>query len=66
MKSEPDSDSFHDRSQVFRGFPRVLDETLYQPLPPDWVIGTTDVVGSTRAIQDNRYKAVNMAGLVYD
>ena len=48
---------------VFRGFPRVMDETLYQPLPEDWVIGTTDVVGSTRAIQDNRYKAVNMAGV---
>ncbi len=63
MNSEPDSDSFYDRVPVFRGFPRVLDETLYQPLPPDWVIGTTDVVGSTRAIQDNRYKAVNMAGV---
>jgi hypothetical protein len=62
VNSQPDSDSFYDRVPVFRGFPNVMDETLYQPLPPDWVIGTTDVVGSTRAIQDNRYKAVNMAG----
>jgi hypothetical protein len=39
-----------------------VDETLYHPLPQDWVIGATDVVGSTRAILENRYKAVNMAG----
>jgi hypothetical protein len=56
------SASFYDQVPVFRGFPRIMDETLYRPLPQDWVIGTTDVVGSTRAIQENRYKAVNMAG----
>ena len=39
-----------------------MDETLYRPLPQDWVIGTTDVVASTSAIRENRYKAVNMAG----
>ena len=54
--------SFYERIPVFRGFPQVMDETLYRPLPQDWVIGTTDVVGSTRAIQEHRYKAVNMAG----
>ncbi len=63
MNSDPDSEHFYDRIPVFRGFPCVMDETLYQPLPPDWVIGTTDVVGSTRAIQENRYKAVNLAGV---
>ena len=64
MLVDPDSDSesFYDRIPVFRGFPRLMDETLYRPLPQDWVIGTTDVVGSTRAIRENRYKAVNMAG----
>ena len=51
MNSDPDSESFYDRVPVFRGFPRVMDETLYRPLPQDWVIGTTDVVGSTRAIR---------------
>lgn len=56
------SDDFYDRIPVFRGFPSVMDETLYRPLPQDWLIGTTDVVGSTRAIRENRYKAVNMAG----
>jgi hypothetical protein len=60
---DPGSEDFYDRIPVFRGFPSVVDETLYRPLPDDWVIGATDVVGSTRAIKDNRYKAVNMAGV---
>jgi hypothetical protein len=62
VNADDGSTHFYDEIPVFRGFPRIMDETLYRPLPQDWVIGTTDVVGSTRAIQDNRYKAVNMAG----
>ena len=62
MHTTSDSEGFYDRTPVFRGFPNVTDETLYRPLPPDWMIGATDVVGSTRAIEENRYKAVNMAG----
>jgi hypothetical protein len=31
-------------------------------LPDGWLIGTADIVRSTDAIADNRYKAVNMAG----
>ncbi len=56
------SASFYSQVPVFRGFPRIMDETLYRPLPEGWVIGTTDVVGSTLAIRVNRYKAVSMAG----
>lgn len=62
MDADKDSEGFYDRTPVFRGFPSVTNETLYRALPQDWVIGTTDVVQSTRAIQENRYKAVNMAG----
>jgi hypothetical protein len=39
-----------------------MDPRLFSPLPSDWVIGTADVVQSTKAIAENRYKAVNMAG----
>ncbi len=56
------SETFYDRVPVFRGFPRLMDETLYRPLPQDWLIFSADVVASTRAIRENRYKAVNMAG----
>jgi hypothetical protein len=39
-----------------------MEPTLYATLPADWTLGLADVVGSTKAIADNRYKAVNMAG----
>jgi hypothetical protein len=39
-----------------------MDPARYQPLPDDWLIGLTDVVHSTRAIEAGRYKAVNTAG----
>ena len=43
-------------------FDRIGDLHHFVPLPDDWMIGVADVVGSTRAIADGRYKAVNMAG----
>jgi Protein of unknown function (DUF3095) len=56
------SDGFYDGIPVFRGFGRVMDPALYAPLPDDWSIGVADIVESTRAIAEARYKAVNMAG----
>ena len=56
------SEPFYKSVPVFRDFTRVLDPELYKPLPDDWVIGVADVVQSTKAIRDNHYKAVNMAG----
>src|ERR1700688_833383 len=47
---------------IFDGFASVMDPARYQPLPDDWVLGLTDVVSSTKAIEERRYKAVNMAG----
>lgn len=53
---------FYASIPVFRGFSRLMDPGLYKPLPDDWLIGTADIVESTKAIADRRYKAVNMAG----
>src|SRR6202171_6401738 len=47
---------------IFDGFASVMDPARYQPLPDDWVLGLTDVVSSTKAIEEGRYKAVNTAG----
>ncbi len=47
---------------VFRGFSRLMEPALYKPVPDDWMIGVADIVESTKAIADKRYKAVNMAG----
>lgn len=55
-------DSFYASVPVFHGFASVMDPALYKPLPDDWTLGVADIVQSTRAIAQNRYKAVNMAG----
>jgi hypothetical protein len=56
------SDQFYGTILVFRGFARLMDPALYARLPSDWSIGTADIVESTKAIAQARYKAVNMAG----
>src|SRR5579864_6326153 len=56
------SDKFYSAIPVFRGFGRLMDPALYAPLPDDWSIGVADIVESTKAIAQARYKAVNMAG----
>jgi hypothetical protein len=48
---------------VINAFDRLLDDDLYQPLPPGWLVGLTDVEASSAAIRAGRYKAVNMAGV---
>jgi hypothetical protein len=55
-------DDFYEKLPLFRDFTGVMDPSRFKPLPAGWVIGTADVVQSTKAIAENRYKAVNMAG----
>ncbi|WP_424628605.1 DUF3095 domain-containing protein [Bradyrhizobium sp. SYSU BS000235] len=56
------ADDFYVRLPVFHGFSRLMEPSLYQPVPDGWLIGVADIVQSTKAIANNRYKAVNMAG----
>ena len=56
------SDTFYGHIPVFRGFGKLMDPDLYSPLPDDWSIGVADIVESTKAIANKKYKAVNMAG----
>src|SRR5205085_7576433 len=56
------TDIFYGSIPVFRGFASLMDPKLYSPLPDDWMIGVADIVESTKAIANQRYKAVNMAG----
>ena len=62
MTTPSGSDTFYGGIPVFRGFGSLMDPALYSPLPDDWSIGVADIVESTRAIAEARYKAVNMAG----
>jgi hypothetical protein len=62
MTTPQDSDTFYSGIPVFRGFASLMDPALYSPLPDHWTIGVADIVESTKAIAEARYKAVNMAG----
>jgi hypothetical protein len=53
---------FYATVPVFDRFDKVADPSVYRPLPESWWIGFTDVVHSTRAVAEGRFKAVNMAG----
>jgi hypothetical protein len=62
MTTPGGSDEFYGGIPVFRGFASLMEPSLYSPLPDDWSIGVADIVESTKAIAQARYKAVNMAG----
>ena len=62
MTTANSSDGFYGSIPVFRGFSSLMDPALYSPLPDDWTICVADIVESTKAIAQARYKAVNMAG----
>jgi hypothetical protein len=55
-------DGFYEGLVPFRAFADITDPGRYRPLPPDWVVGVTDIVQSTKAIAEGRYKAVNTVG----
>ena len=66
-RSEQVSDPGRDRTgfysglPIFRSFENLTDPSIYTPLPPGWLIGTSDIVRSTAAIEAGRYKVVNTA-----
>lgn len=62
MTTPEGTDIFYGAIPVFRGFGRLMDPAMYSALPDDWTVGVADIVESTKAIADQRYKAVNMAG----
>jgi hypothetical protein len=62
MTASDDSEAFYSSVPVLRGFRSLMDPARYTPLPDDWTVGIADVVASTKAIAEKRYKAVNMAG----
>lgn len=62
MTKAESTDIFYGSIPVFRGFDRLMDPSLYSALPDGWSVGVADIVESTKAIAEARYKAVNMAG----
>lgn len=56
------SRNFYEELPSFVRFQDVTNDEHYVEVPDDWVVIVTDVRGSTKAIAENRYKDVNMAG----
>jgi hypothetical protein len=56
------ADDFYETIPVLDNFADAVRAESYSPLPDDWVVGFADVFGSTKAVTDGRYKAVNMVG----
>ncbi len=56
------TDDFFEALPVFERFEGVADNSNYKPLPEDWILASADIVGSTEAIKQGRYKVVNIAG----
>lgn len=56
------NDFFYSSLPVLTRFEGVTDAENYAALPSDWYLALADIVGSTDAIADGRYKDVNMAG----
>jgi hypothetical protein len=56
------SSDFFEKLPAVSEFAKVTDSSLYTPLPDDWLLVLSDIQGSTKAIQEGRYKTVNMVG----
>ncbi|PCJ62339.1 MAG: hypothetical protein COA79_04545 [Planctomycetota bacterium] len=58
----PSSDKFYEDLKGFKDFSHFTHLKYYQALPEDWYVIITDIQGSTKAIQEGRYKDVNALG----
>jgi hypothetical protein len=54
--------SFYDALPKLTAFGDLTNPSSYAPLPDDWIVGVSDIVGSTKAVADGKYKTVNMVG----
>ena len=55
-------ETFFETLPVFTRFADCTRSEIYHPAPRDWLVVVADIEGSTRAIAQGRYKAVNMVG----
>lgn len=55
-----DGFKFYDDLPHHDSFSTLVDAVHYTALPDDWLVGTSDIVGSTKAIANGKYKTVNM------
>ena len=56
------ADKFYEQLEGFSEFTQFTELERYSPLPSEWYVLITDVIGSTNAIEDGLYKEVNSLG----
>ncbi|HAN45022.1 MAG TPA: DUF3095 domain-containing protein [Cyanobacteria bacterium UBA8156] len=56
------SKDFYDNLLTLDSLWAIAEPEHFTPVPSDWFVALTDVVGSTQAIAAGRYKEVNMVG----
>jgi hypothetical protein len=54
------NDNFYNDLPTFSDFAKITDFKSYTDIPKDWYVLITDIKGSTQAIEDGKYKDVNM------
>ena len=54
--------NFYSKLPLLKSFAEATNSKVYHDLPTDWIIGMSDIVGSTDAIERGLYKTVNMIG----
>lgn len=54
---------FYKSLPAFAEFEHFSNQEVYQSLPDDWLIAVSDICGSTKAIENGHYKAVNAIGV---
>jgi hypothetical protein len=53
---------FYNSLKVLQNFDEIMDIHNYSTLPDDWFVIVTDIEGSTKAIEEGKYKEVNFVG----
>ncbi len=53
---------FYARLTPVDRFDQLVEDAAYTPVPDDWTVVLTDVMGSTEAVQAGRYRDVNYVG----
>jgi len=56
------TESFYAELPILNNFLDITDSKRFKPVPSDWYVVITDIVGSTKAIESGKYKAVNLIG----
>ena len=57
-----DTTSFYNDLKTITSFKKISDNSSYKALPKDWFVLVTDIKSSTKAVEDGKYKEVNIVG----